>query len=445
MSSGLADTEAFIKQKAEAATKAAADAASRVSSSWSWWFLRTNLFWLVIVVGMAITIVGQVLGWWNIGPKTSSSENVNTALYITSANLTSPTDSALNIDVSGYLKNIISTAGGGTSLPSFEVGCSSLGLSTVDCNTLTAASGAALTVVWYQGYGDTFKTVIPVGQTFPTLPTPPDSSTTDEHFTQRVSGPQASQPGPQVGSPTVFTRAWNYVTGTSSSGDLLGPSHDASTSATITASNAPLSSEKQGGYGMQWWMFVKDWNYGYGKKKSVVKRSDPTYAGVSNPHISLHPTDNTLQVSVSIFPSSSSAGTSEPAPAGFSGSTDDVFVCDVPGIPLQSWFSVSVSVFGRNLDVYINGQLVKSCLLPGVPKPAAGDIQMTPEGGFSGKVCGFYHFSRMLTPNDAALYNSRGCPCPVPSDSTPLSNTTGYSVKFGVYDTLGKQVQSYAF
>jgi hypothetical protein len=126
---------------------------------------------------------------------------------------------------------------------------------------------------------------------------------------------------------------------------------------------------------MQWWMFIKDWNYMYGKEKHIIERADSTNSNVNNPLISLHPTDNTLKISVSLFPSKE-GGTSKstPAPAGHSSSTDDVFVCEVSDIPLQKWFSVSMSVFGRNIDVYIDGKLVKSCFLPGVPKPAAGDI-----------------------------------------------------------------------
>jgi len=197
---------------------------------------------------------------------------------------------------------------------------------------------------------------------------------------------------------------------------------------------------------MQWWMFVKDWNYGYGKKKSVVKRPDSTNSSVLNPHISLHPTDNTLQISVSVFPATEGgASKSAPAPAGHSGSTDDVFVCEVPNIPLQTWFSVSMTVFGRNLDVYIDGKLVKSCFLSGVPKPAVGDIQLTPEGGFSGRVCGFYHYPRILTPTDALTFYSAGTPCRSKTESGIAGKATGYSVKFGVYDSLGKEVQEYAF
>ena len=196
---------------------------------------------------------------------------------------------------------------------------------------------------------------------------------------------------------------------------------------------------------MQWWMYVKDWNYGYGKKKSVVKRPDATNQQIMNPHISLHPTDNSLQVSVSVYPSTEGgSGKTQPAPAGHSGSSDDVFVCEVPNIPLQTWFSVSVTVFGRNLDIYLDGKLVKSCFLSGVPKPAVGDIQLTPDGGFSGRICNFYHYPRMLTPSDALTFWSAGTSCKNQT-TTGKSSATGYSVKFGVYDTLGKEIQEYSF
>ena len=151
-------------------------------------------------------------------------------------------------------------------------------------------------------------------------------------------------------------------------------------------------------------------------------------------------------MTVSLFPEKEgSAGKSVPAPAGHSSSTDDVFTCEVPNVPLQTWFSVSVTVFGRNLDVYIDGKLVKSCFLPGVPKPAVGDIQLTPGGGFSGKVCDFYHYPRMLTPGDAMNFWSAGTSCKNTTGPTTASTATGYAIKFGVYDATGKQVQQYTF
>jgi hypothetical protein len=260
-------------------------------------------------------------------------------------------------------------------------------------------------------------------------------------------GPTATQA--PLSDPSIASKTLSYVSGSDASGDLLGTSHNAETPALIRGTNAPLSAQNEGSYGLQWWMFIKDWNYGFGKEKSVLSRPDSTNAAIKNPSITLHPTENTLKVSVSIFPSGQGGSVSEPAPAGDSGTTDDVFVCEVSDVPLQKWFAVSVTVFSRNLDIYIDGKLVKSCFLPGVPKPAVGDISVTPDGGFSGKMCNVFHYPRMLTPEDAMKFWSAGTNCQADVDTTPgataASAATGYAVKFGVYDTLGKTVKEFAF
>jgi hypothetical protein len=205
----------------------------------------------------------------------------------------------------------------------------------------------------------------------------------------------------------------------------------------MNASQAPLS---DGSYGYQFWMYIKDWNYKFGEEKSVFFRSDATNSSIMNPNVTLHPTDNTLRVSVSIFPSNANSSKTEPAPAGHSGATDDVFTCDVPNIPLQTWTAVAVTVSSRNLDVYLNGNLVKSCVLSGVPKPSAGDIQLNSNGGFSGWMCSFYHYSKLLLPSDVQSFYNSGVSCTIPG--TAPSN---YNVTFGLFDTKGKEVSKYVF
>ena len=261
--------------------------------------------------------------------------------------------------------------------------------------------------------------------------------------------PGSKQSSTHVGSSSPVTAPnWfsSFFAGQGSSGNLLPNTLDTTTSTTVKASSAPLSSGNDGAYGMQWWMFIKDWNYGYGKDKQVLTRADPTNSSILNPSVSLHPTDNSLRVSISIFPDSPDGSSkATPAPAGHSGSTDDVFVCEVPNLPLQDWFAVSMTVSGRNLDVYIDGKLVKSCFLPGVPKPASGDITVAGAGGFSGSMCGFKHYSRMLTPGDAVNFSGNGTNCKASTGPSDVSKATGYSVKFGMYDNVGKKVEEYTF
>ena len=330
-----------------------------------------------------------------------------------------------------------------TSLSWWKIGSYILGFFTI-----IAVPLASILIYDYFAIKNGWQTVL--------LPAPPQSSGDgggggDGGGNDKVTAPTGSQQAtpPKVGTnPPLFSALTSYLTGSDSSGDLASSLHDATTSLTIPATSAPLSNQSQGAYGVQWWMFVKDWNYGYGKEKQVLVRPDPTNTAVMNPSISLHPTDNSLKVSISVFPTGDGSSKTEPAPATGSGaSTDDVFVCEVPNIPLQTWFSVSVTVFGKNADIYIDGKLVKSCMLPGVPKPAVGDIQISPNGGFSGYVCNVYHYPRMLTPSDAMTFYSAGSSCSkdVSSSGVSAPSLSGYSVKFGVYDTLGKQVQQYTF
>lgn len=427
----MRQSQLFASQSAQAASKAASAAAAASSQFYTKVIYGSG--GLIVVVGIVIAVLcihDVIVRQWGGqtfilpgAPATSPTKNdPATALIIQTATYGSP---SAPVDVSSFLRTQVINAGG-SSLPSFTVGYAALGLSTPP-----STSQNVLNVSWSYGYDiSPHQTSATDGSVFPTLPT--------------SAAPPAQQKASAPAKPPLFGGIWNMFG--SGSGNLMSSLHDATTTTTIPAASAPLSSENQGNYGSQWWMFVKDWNYGYGKEKSVVYRPDSSNSSIANPNISLHPTDNTLRVSVSIFPSSEGgSGKSEPAPAGHSGSTDDVFVCDVPNIPLQAWFSVSVTVFERNLDVYIDGKLVKSCFLPGVPKPAVGDIQLAKDGGFSGYMCDFNHYPRMLTPDDAIAFFTAGTPCSSQTTPSSAAAATGYSVKFGVYDTVGKEVQEYTF
>jgi hypothetical protein len=429
-----------LQQQAAAAVAAANKQAAELAASTglfskAWVKIGGSIFLLItiVIVGLLIHDVwARAFGGATYilpgGPTTQPIAPAPSTdiLYVDSATYgVSDSNPAHLVDVTPAMRGMIQNS---LTLPSFTVGYETLGL------TSQPVSGQVntLTVNWYTGYNNIVTTTAQQGSTFPSLPTANQSK-----------APQAPMQSP---TPPMLSKLWGYMTGGSGSGNLVSGMHDASGSAVIKGNNAPLSGESDGAYGIQWWMYIQDWNYGYGKKKTIVKRPDATNPGVTNPSISLHPTDNSLQVTVSLFPDKEgSSGKSTPAPAGHSSSTDDVFTCEVPNVPLQTWFSVSATVFGRNLDVYIDGKLVKSCFLPGVPKPAAGDIQLTPDGGFSGKICDFYHYSRMLTPGDAMNFWSAGTSCKSSTGPTTASTTTGYSVKFGVYDAVGKQVQQYTF
>jgi len=171
-------------------------------------------------------------------------------------------------------------------------------------------------------------------------------------------------------------------------------------------------------------------------------------SGFDSPRITLHPTDNSLNVRVSIYPQNTSSGSAANPTAS---STGDSFTCSVENVPLQTWFSVSVSVYQRNLDIYINGRLVKSCVLPGVLKPATGDIVLGDSGGFSGSICNLHSYTNALGPDEAKAFFDAGTSCQAPTPSVTNAvdkNSTfitlfGYTFRFSTLDKTGNEINSY--
>jgi hypothetical protein len=211
----------------------------------------------------------------------------------------------------------------------------------------------------------------------------------------------------------------------------------------IPAGQVPLGVASD--YGLQFWAYIKDWDYGFGKEKLILKRVDPANGATMNPKISLHPTDNSLNVTVSIYPNEQEAATGAQVSA-----TGDSFTCTVENVPLQAWFSISVTVFQRNLDIYINGRLVKSCVLPGVPRPAVGDITLgSSTEGFSGTLCTLKSFSNALGPQDASSFFDKGTPCTsvtnVKTDTGRSFTLFGYTFKFSIFNQGGEEIRNYSF
>jgi hypothetical protein len=425
------------QQKASTAVTSAVTSTKAALSSF-----YTPIIWLL---GLAVLVVVCIViydftapdDWPNIffskrrsGTSTTQYLNIVYAYYGLADN-----DPGSYVDVTANLQKMVID---GRRLPGFTVNYTNVGLSTEPFS----GTPKNLYVSYY------------VSSSSPVILKPYADSTMFPEL------PLVSSSGYTSAPPTIYQTLFGP-----SNGGLTGD-HDATKPATIPGNSAPLSGPplqkegfepntsmvvrdtelKGGAYGMQWWMFVKDWNYAFGKEKIVLQRPDATNPSILNPKITLHPTDNSLVVSVSVFPNTQGGSSkAQPAPAGHSGSSDDVFVCTVPNIPLQTWFAVGVTCFGRNLDVYIDGKLVKSCFLSGVPKPCLGDIQLTPQGGFSGYICDFKHFSKMLVPEDVNAFWSTGTSCRNKTMTSKTQQATGHSVSFGIHDVTGKKITEWSF
>jgi hypothetical protein len=181
----------------------------------------------------------------------------------------------------------------------------------------------------------------------------------------------------------------------STSSDLVRTITDANVHSTITSDNIY---SYQNNYSITGWFYIDDWNYKYGERKVLLFRPDQKNDMMHyNPLISFSPVENNLSVLIDCY-SSNADNLNE----------SNKFICKVNNINLQKWVHLGVVVNNRTLDIYINGKLTKTCMLPGVPKVNnESNIEVTPgndpndlnnNAGFSGYVSKMIFFSTDLTP-----------------------------------------------
>lgn len=135
------------------------------------------------------------------------------------------------------------------------------------------------------------------------------------------------------------------------------------------------------------WFYVNDWNYKYGEPKVIFgKMNNVSVNGIGDlkllspcPAVVLDPILNNMIVAVTCYP-------------------EIVVNCEIVNVPIQRWVNLFISVYGRSLDVYMDGKLVKTFVLPGTAKvPQNTPIYVTPLGGFSGWTARFQYWE---TPSD---------------------------------------------
>jgi len=161
------------------------------------------------------------------------------------------------------------------------------------------------------------------------------------------------------------------------------------------------------------WFYVSDWNYRYGEHKVLFGRmnsssSSPTTGSVEgvsgidpSPVVLFESTENNILISLGCFP----GGNQQPS----SNSNAVVHRCKVNNFPIQKWVNLLISVYGRTLDVYMDGKLVKTCLLPGIAMiNQNSNVYLTPGGGFNGYTSKLQYFPHPINPQQAWNIYTKG-------------------------------------
>lgn len=143
------------------------------------------------------------------------------------------------------------------------------------------------------------------------------------------------------------------------------------------------------------WFFIDDWNYRYGEPKIIFGRMT-TGSGKKEPcpSVTLGPIQNNIVVSLAVYP-----GLDEQPEDG---TNYIVHNCPIANVPIQRWCNLLVSAYGRTLDLYLDGKLVRTCVLPGVAKiDSNAPVYITPMGGFSGWTSRFQYWPDSSDPQKA--------------------------------------------
>ncbi len=191
------------------------------------------------------------------------------------------------------------------------------------------------------------------------------------------------------------------------------------TKAYITQADQLPALYEGGEYSVNGWIYINDYSVNRGLNKHVFSIGGSTFLTVA---VFLGPYKNSLAVRVhtrqgSASPSAASPGIGAPGTA-----SDDLSIvnirplfktpqmenslvsgnrpCDIPSIDLQKWVQVTVTLNNKTCDVYVDGKLARSCILPAFYKVDKSNLTLNVAdfGGFGGFVSNVSAYNYALNP-----------------------------------------------
>ena len=167
------------------------------------------------------------------------------------------------------------------------------------------------------------------------------------------------------------------------------------------------------------WFYVDDWQFNFGQQKNIMyfaKTSDAknfnftknlgdidesnlgseSSKNYKNLSVYLGEFENNLHIEIETFKNDKSV-----TPIS---QTTSITEYVIPNVELQKWVCLTISVDTRTMDVYLDGKLVNSYVLPGTYKPSPdnnvflGNIESS---GFGGFVSRFRYIKNDISPEES--------------------------------------------
>ena len=176
---------------------------------------------------------------------------------------------------------------------------------------------------------------------------------------------------------------------------------------------------KSGGeYTFSFWIYINSWGDRGSKPSNVLTIKDAGIADAALMAVMLYPTEPMMAIRLYTGPNSNNytnktarenllAGTLGSL-SGPKGAAPSCFLegqtpsCDLQDIDMQRWLNITVSTNGRVVDVYYDGKLARSCVLPQIIQAGAKGLQSVvigEAGGFQGSFGVMNYFAYTLTPD----------------------------------------------
>lgn len=214
---------------------------------------------------------------------------------------------------------------------------------------------------------------------------------------------------------------YNYLFGpkTFNTFALIDKTQKADPTAPITVASNKMPALYEGGeFTISTWIYINNWSYRRGYNKPILRIGGSSfdtiriYLGGFKPKLMVrfHTMDksspmSTIAAGTDIAQTESlevatmnavfnvqqmeSGLLDPPVPSG----------CDLPEVDLQRWVNITVSVNGKTVDVYFDGKLSRSCVLPNYFKVDSSYTgYVLDKGGFGGQIANTMMYDAALNP-----------------------------------------------
>ena len=142
-------------------------------------------------------------------------------------------------------------------------------------------------------------------------------------------------------------------------------------------------------YTYSFWIYINDYNYRYSEKKDIISRGVDIGLTTEKvyPRIYLGENQNDIHIDITYQDESNLSN----------------HKIVIKNIPLQRWNHFIMTKSGSNVDIYIDGKLVKTSIIPGTPVnvDVEKNIDVSNDGGFAGYLSKLNYFSTAINTREA--------------------------------------------